>query len=30
MRFDDRLRPGVVSSRNALRLLELVGLDPDS
>ncbi len=30
MRFDYRLRPGVATSRNALRLMELLGLRPSA
>ncbi len=30
MTFDYRLRPGVATTRNALKLLELVGLKPES
>jgi hypothetical protein len=28
MRFDYRLRPGLATSRNALRLMKLIGIDP--
>jgi len=28
MRFDYRLRPGIATSRNALRLMKLIGIDP--
>ena len=27
MRFDYRLRPGLATSRNALRLMQLIGID---
>ena len=27
MRFDYRLRPGLATSRNALRLMKLIGID---
>ena len=27
MRFDYRLRPGIATSRNALRLMKLIGID---
>ena len=28
MRFDYRLRPGLATSRNALRLMKMIGIDP--
>jgi DNA mismatch repair ATPase MutS len=28
MRFDYRLEPGLATSRNALRLMRMIGLDP--
>jgi DNA mismatch repair ATPase MutS len=28
MRFDYRLKPGLATSRNALRLMQLIGIEP--
>jgi DNA mismatch repair ATPase MutS len=28
MRFDYRLRPGIATSRNAIRLMKMIGIEP--